>query len=465
MRCRNLYMAVTPMLVFLILLCVNSSLYAGAVLFHGKTADVDLSDLETYSGDPDETAVRAICAEIVKRYHDKGYTAFFIKRAVRGSDGILEIYFHESVVGRVRFAGGDNADDISSDEIYTAGTVFNEFLLEDNIDLLKRKYMLHGLKVDVTRDSNGSVILDVYPEKSRFTLDVYIAGDPLRGMIPSVTAGYIGDYLNPEITVRSSFGQGDVTLNSAEIRMKRSGVSSGFIIGAGAEYSDESFDAEGSVFYRSLKVSADAGWFYSGGPYRFELLLSGSAYSLDDYPAADTAYMFPFRFKAVYDDRAMGLDRNDYIFSEFQCSAGWNTMEETAYASYDFYSKISIPLFWRFSAFLTAESFFTTGDERLFNRYVFTGLLSCRVDDYTAAQGVHSAGTGITIELMRDHIYVSPGFYAGAYEDEDGTYSRAECAGADILWDSGAIVIDFSVMKEITGPGDVVYRVSAGGRF
>lgn len=465
MRCRFLQPALLPMLVFIILFCMNSPLHAGAVLFHGKTADVDLADLETYSSDTDETAVRAICAEIVKRYHDKGYTAFYIKSAVMGSDGILEIYFNESVVGRIRIEGIDNIENRIAAEIYKRGEVFNEFLLQDNIELLKRKYMLSRLKVDVTRDSDGSVLLDVYPEKSRITLDVYVAGDPLRGVIPSVTAGYIGDYFNPEITLMSSLGQGDVTFSSAEMRLKRSSVSSGFIFAAGVEYADESLNAEGSGFYKSLKISADSGWFYTQGAYRVELLVSGSAYSLDDYPADDSACVFPFKVKAAYDDRRMGLDRSDFLLAEFQCTAGWDTLEETYYASYSFYSKVSMPLFWRFSAFLTAESFFTTAGERLFERYVFTGLLSCRADDYTSAAGVHAAGTGITIELMREHIYVSPGIYSGVYSDQSGTYSRASCAGADILWDSGAIAVALSVMKDISGPGDVVYRLSAGGRF
>ena len=95
MKCRIPCLKLVQVLFFLFIICGSSYLYAGAVLFHGKTADVDLSDLGTYSGDPDETAVRAICAEIVKRYHDRGYTAFYIRRAVRGSDGILDIYFNE----------------------------------------------------------------------------------------------------------------------------------------------------------------------------------------------------------------------------------------------------------------------------------------------------------------------------------------------------------------------------------
>lgn len=465
MRCRIPYPAAIALAAFIMVLCLNSSLFAGAVLFHGKTADIDLSDLEAWSGDPDETAVRAICAEVVRRYHEKGYTAFFIKRAVRGSDGILDIYFNESAVGRIRIDGADNADSLIAAEIYVKGAVFNEFLLEENIDLLKKKYMLSRLKVDVTRDSDGSVILDVYPEKSRLMLDIYISGDPLRGMIPSARAGYMGDYLNPEITARSSLGQGDVSIHSAYLSVKRSLAPSGFIMGSGVEYSGESFDAEGTVLYRSLKVSGDAGWFYSAGPWRLDLFLSGSAYSVDDYPCADRAYLFPFRVKAVYDDRRMGLDRNDFILAELNCSGGWNSMEETAYASYDLYFRASIPLFRRLSAFFKGESFVTTADERLFMRYVFTGLLSCRRDDYTAATAVHSAGTGITIELMRDHIYISPGVYGGVYRDEDGTYGRASCAGAGILWDTGVIAIDLSVMREIYGQGDVVYMVSAGGRF
>ena len=192
---------------------------------------------------------------------------------------------------------------------------------------------------------------------------------------------------------------------------------------------------------------------------------NGSAYRVDDYPAGGSAYLYPFRIKAVYDDRRMGLDRNDYILAEFQCSTGWNSMEETAFVSYDFYARAGIPLCWRFSAFFTAESFLTTADERLFGRYVFTGLMSCRRDEYTSAPVAHSAGAGITIELMREHVYLSPGIYYGMYSDESGSYKRASCAGGDIQWDTGAISIALRINKEIGGQGDVVYMVSAGGRF
>lgn len=465
MKCRIPHFKVIPAVVLLLLFCMNSDLHAGAVLFHGKTADVDLSDLETYSGDPDETAVRAICAEIVRRYHVKGYTAFFIKHADLGSDGILEIFFNESVVGRVTVAEDGDASRGIAGEIYVKGDVFNEFRLRENIDFLKRKYMLSRLKVEVARDSDGSVMLDVYPEKSRFTLDAYITGDPLRGVTPSVRVGYMGDFFYPEFTVKSSLWQRDVTFNSAELRLKRNGVTSGFIVGAGAAYSDESLDAEGLFFYKSLRVSADAGWFYSHAPYTVELLVSGSAYNVEDYPAGDTAYLFPFSVKAVYDDRPLGLVRNDYMLAELQCRAGWNTMEETWFASYEFYAKASIPLFWRFSGFVTAASFMTTAYERLFEMYVFTGLLSCRVGDYTASTAIHSGGTGITIELMRDHIYVSPGIYGGLYSRENGKYGRAACAGADVLWEPGDIAIDLSVMKDLSGAGDIVFGLSAGGRF
>lgn len=63
MRCRIPRIAVIPALSAALILCLVSGLYAGAVLFHGKTVNIDLSDLEIYSGDPDETAVKAICAE------------------------------------------------------------------------------------------------------------------------------------------------------------------------------------------------------------------------------------------------------------------------------------------------------------------------------------------------------------------------------------------------------------------
>ena len=98
MRCRALRAVILTVIIICFILFTGIPLYAGAVLFHGKTVDVDLSDLESYEGRPDETAVRSICAEIVRRYHDRGYTAFYIRRAVLGDDGILEIYFNESVV-------------------------------------------------------------------------------------------------------------------------------------------------------------------------------------------------------------------------------------------------------------------------------------------------------------------------------------------------------------------------------
>jgi len=66
---------------------------------------------------------------------------------------------------------------------------------------------------------------------------------------------------------------------------------------------------------------------------------------------------------------------------------------------------------------------------------------------------------------MKDHIYLSPGVYGGVYGGGAGTYCGAWCAGADILWDAGVVAVDFRIMREISGPGDMVFTLSAGGRF
>ncbi|HQO40537.1 MAG TPA: hypothetical protein PK986_08715 [Spirochaetota bacterium] len=465
MRCRALRAVILTVIIICFILFTGIPLYAGAVLFHGKTVDVDLSDLESYEGRPDETAVRSICAEIVRRYHDRGYTAFYIRRAVLGDDGILEIYFKESVVGRIKVQGADNRENRMAAEIYAAGEVFNEYILKDNIEILKTRYMLSRLRVDVIRDGDGSVILDLYPARASVTLDFYIAGDPLRGVVPVFTAGYTGESLDSEITLRSSLGQGDVAFSSGEVRLRQSNSASGFVTGAGASYSEDSLDAKGLMIYSAANAFTGGGWFFSRGPGRLELLLSGSFYSLEDYPRGGRAMLFPFTVRTLYDDRNTVLDRNDYVLAEFTCSTGWNSMEHRAFVSYTFYSKISLPLFRRLYGFVTAESFFTTSAERLFGRYVFTGLLACRRDNYTAESAVHSAGTGFTVELMKDHIYLSPGVYGGVYGGGAGTYCGAWCAGADILWDAGVVAVDFRIMREISGPGDMVFTLSAGGRF
>jgi|GEM_PF-2220366 hypothetical protein len=466
MRCRALRAVALSAIVICFILFTGVPAYAGAVLFHGKTVDIDLSDLEFYDGRPDETAVRSICAEIIRRYHDRGYTAFCIKRAVLGDDGILEIYFNESVVRRIKVQGADNSENRIAAEIYTAGRVFNEFILEDNIEILKAKYMLARLRVDVARDNDGSVILDLYPVRASATLDFYIAGDPLRGLVSVFTAGYAGESLDSEITLRSSLpGQTDVAFSSGQLRLRQGNAVSGFVTGAGALYSEDSLDSEGLMIYSAVNAFADCGWFFSRGAGRLELLLSGSFYSLEDYPRGERAMLFPLSLRALYDDRRTALDRNDYVLAEFTCSAGWNSMEHSAFVSYIFYSKLSVPLFRRLYGFVTAESFFTTLAERLFGRYVFTGLLACRRDDYTAKSAVHSAGSGFTLELIKDHIYLSPGVYGGMYGGSTDVYRSAWCAGADILWDAGLVAVDFRIVREISGPGGMIFTLSAGGRF
>ncbi|NLV68707.1 MAG: hypothetical protein GXY14_13640, partial [Spirochaetes bacterium] len=55
MRCRALRAVILTVIIICFILFTGIPLYAGAVLFHGKTVDVDLSDLESYEGRPDET--------------------------------------------------------------------------------------------------------------------------------------------------------------------------------------------------------------------------------------------------------------------------------------------------------------------------------------------------------------------------------------------------------------------------
>jgi len=206
-----LYFLMTWTLLFML----SSALEAGAVTFHGKTVDVDLSDIERIeSVEDDETAVRRIAADVVVRYHDAGYTGFRVVRAVRHDDGTLDLYFNEGVVSGIVIRSDDGGDgDIPAAEIFTVGEPYNEHILGDNIELVKNRYYLRYAGYTASRMEDGSLEIIVNVGRRRFFPGFYVTGDPLHGAIPSLYLGYAGNSFFAEALLRSSLGGGGASLN------------------------------------------------------------------------------------------------------------------------------------------------------------------------------------------------------------------------------------------------------------
>jgi hypothetical protein len=63
------------------------------IRFHGSSSAVEINDLINIKTDKlTEVDIKRICAEITDRYHEQGYTAFYIKRAELNKDGTADLF-------------------------------------------------------------------------------------------------------------------------------------------------------------------------------------------------------------------------------------------------------------------------------------------------------------------------------------------------------------------------------------
>jgi len=89
------------------------------IRIHDTCSVVDLRDiLHGNNGRLSENDLKRICAEITDRYHDRGYTAFYIKRAVLNKDGTADLFFVESIVAGITVAGISQRRDDAAASIF-----------------------------------------------------------------------------------------------------------------------------------------------------------------------------------------------------------------------------------------------------------------------------------------------------------------------------------------------------------
>lgn len=455
------------MYALVITLMTGSVLLAADVVFHGKTVNIDLSDLEKQLPEkPGDEDIKRVCAGIITRYHDAGYTAFYITKSVIHDDGKVEIFFNESVVSGIFFSPECSASEIfQSAELFTEGLPFNEIVVRENVRTLRNRYRLSRLKVDVLRNDDGSVRLEVCAEKRRFSAFLSVSGDPLRGTIPSILLGYTGDWVYTGAEFSSSFGQGDATYTEAGLVLRDIRGDSGFTGRVGYTARKDSIDSRGSDFYTADSGAVRTGWYVTSGALYADIAFLLDAGRMKDYPGADGFEKYSAAASVNYDDRGFGLERYDYTLFRASLAAGWNTMERGIYTSGNLFFRMSVPLAWRFYGLVCADSFFTTENERLFSNYVFTGLVGCRKNDFTVSPATASGGLGVTCELMKEHIYLTPGIYGGVFKDEEGTVGRVWCAGFGIEWSLEVVSVLLNASWDMSGSGDRVYMIAARGSF
>lgn len=440
-------------------------LFAGNVMFHGKTAAIDLSDLETYSEDKlTEARIKSICTEIIDRYHDRGYTAFYIDKAVHRKDGTLDIFFNESVVSSIVTDSESGEYKDIANKLFIVGDPFNEFVLKDNISSLKKKFMLRELSTTVTREQDGTILLTVHAERIKYTAGLSFEYDSLRGIIAGVTAGYYGKSFYGGISAASSFGQEEISISEGGIELKEHNTGSGFASSIKFMTRDDALDDKCSAVFETKRVDANAGWFTVHGMFMFSVNAGAGFVRLQDYYLDGNTQQYYLHLTALFDDRTFHLDRNDYFIFKADIDTGWDTLFESFFTDCNMSIKTSIRLTRGFYMVLEGESFFSSPDKRFFNEYVFSGLLSFRERDYISSPWINSAGIGLTWELMKYHVYLTPELRGGFFDD-GGEFRGTGCAGASLSWHSAFFNADLMLMKDLSGSGDVVYSFMTEADF
>ena len=439
------------------------------VKYYGYSGVVDLKDIYFPADQEitDETAKR-ISAEITRKYHERGYRAFYIERVLVKSDGVVEFYFNESAVSHVIVSGlpGNESDRIKG-ELLKKGEPYNEEILKKNITALKSNYGYSNIHVNVEREADGRILLRAEIVKRRKRLNFSVQGDAIYGTIPHVS--WQGDYEwgNLIFGFYSSFNQrsADISGISLFIDFPLS-VSTGVLTGFNSQWRSDYYDETGIFSDRS--IFPEIALYSMSGLLGRAVVAKGEYYRLYDYPESEDGIEYSgfsgLRF--FYNDRGYRIDRRDERNVNFEIIAGKNSLEDGLQIRIE--SDLLLPFrFSRRGELVLKNSFFLTSEkERLFQRYVFNYQLPGRSDDYLTSDFRNSSGVEIPLEIYPSLLYIGPLFYYGIFRVEGRGYESSRSAGLFISVAPQGISLNFAYVYDISWDmKDGVFLFSMSGAF
>lgn len=441
---------------------------SGLIKVTANSGAVDINDIINISSNNiSDSDIKRICADITDRYHKKGYSAFYIKRAVRNEDGSVELIFNESVVADVIVSGISSRSDFVSASIFTKGELFNEYTLKEKVYDTKRKFNIRKLNVTVKRADNGDVIILAHAEEKIHEFETVISGSPVYGVLPGVTYRInYGGFL-AGISAASSFNQTGRSFSRGSVFFNSDNIpgNSYFTVSADVSGTDDSFDDEGYLIYDHKSVTPAGGFCYVRGAADIKFLITGTIDKLEEYPLENGGVSFSgIQIKFNYNNSLYKIDYDDVTSFGIDFSSGWNFIEERPSAKLALNYNINFPLYSRLFYSLNGSFFYTSDNERFSHFYVYDQFFPCRKDDFSSASWRNVSGIDLVYEAMPETVYIMPGFKWGTHNSESGD-NNIYAAGIKIQFNTGRVRVNISYLYDLNlniRDGLLMFSATAG---
>jgi hypothetical protein len=448
MNLRNYIISFLILLSFFIISPAESAEDRTEIRIIGSSSAVDIGDiLSQRSGILSESDIKKICADITGRYHDRGYTAFYIEKAVINKDGTADIFFKEAVVSEVKISGmGERSGDAAA-SIFTKGELFNEFVLRENISATRKRFNLKRLNVTIRRSGDGNIVLSAATAENSHELDTAVYGSPVYGIRPALAYRLRTRGILAGVSGESSFNQTDRSYSRGAFFFNSDNVPGNPYFSFSADVFDkkDSFDNSDDLIYRHKSLSPKAGYTWVSGAAAMGLFLAGTFDKLNDYPHENGgASFYGMQIKLSYNDSLYKIRYEDITTGEAAFSSGWNNIEERFSSRLTADYMVNFPMLTGIFISLNGHFFYTSDDERFSHVYVFDNHIPCRTGDYTSASWRNISGIDFNYEILKRSLYFAPVFKWGIY-GTGSTFDPDEnvfAAGAKLFYTSGKIRLE-----------------------
>ncbi|GEM_PF-3076039 len=395
----------------------------GTIITTGMKADIDLSDI-LYPGRKltDEIEIKKLCIEITDRYHNKGYTAFKIKKSILNEDGSVELLFSDPVVENVFVSGTDTYNESIAGEIFKKNEPFNEFLLNDNIAVIKKEYSIRKIKVDIKRNSNDNIDIFVSPEKRILNGIITASSDTVYGGITFISLSFASGTDRTTVDFESTAGMREASYTKAGINyisITTWGNLISFLLGI--EYEDKKAYIEypENISYNTRIIQGETGLLLNKGAAVFSFTAVSSYTDYHHYRDIENNYYFHGISAAVkYNDKDYKLDSLDIMTAEIKSEYLWNPVEKNMEIRVIMNGYLTLPVSEFCSLAALFDLNYTTEDEIIFHQYVFDRTLPVRNKDYSIAKWRYTGRPGLLFDIYNRLIFLSTEYYISAYDNQ-----------------------------------------------
>ncbi len=466
MRDKNLFIIVLMVILSALFCRVEVYGVQDLIRIHGSSSAVAINDiLELHGEKLTGNDIKKICADITGRYHERGYTAFFIKKAVMNEDGTADLYFNESIVSDVIVTGIMHGKSEIALSIFNKGDLFNEFTLRENVVLTKKRFKLKKLNVNITRGEQGEIILIADCSGKIIELESKIYRSPIFGVIPQLTskinyAGYLAG-----VSVSSSFHREDRSFSAGSLFFNSASIEGGSYFTVSADVTDRIDSiADDENFYRHKSLTSRGGYCFISGASSIGLFLSGTKDELIDYPGYNGGVSFSgFQLKLNYNDSLYRMDYSDTMSCEIDFSSGWNFIVDKPSSKLKLNYMVNIPFYYGFFFSFNGNSFYISDDERFSQTYVYDQFFACRKNDFSITSWRNVAGVDIVYEAMKRTLFISPVIKWGIHNGNNGIENNY-ASGIKFIFKTERIKIDISWLNDIKQSykdGFLMFSISA----